>query len=114
MTDFCLHTYRCVHRGTVHIPYLRLCLYPYIQVACIAPLPNYGLLASNSMQGKVVASVLCVVQTLPLYAVTHDRLGVLGTREYALRLLKTPDVTKGYYAVVEAARRGDLFKHGTV
>lgn len=58
--------------------------------------------------------VQCVVQTLPLYAVTHERLGVLGTREYALRLLKTPDVTKGYYAVVEAARRGDLFKHGTV
>lgn len=56
----------------------------------------------------------CVLQTLPLYAVTHERLGVLGTREYALRLLKTPDVTKGYYAVVEAARRGDLFKHGTV
>ena len=54
------------------------------------------------------------LQTFPLYAVTHERLGVLGTREYALRLLKTPDVTKGYYAVVEAARRGDLFKHGTV
>ncbi|KAL3158173.1 hypothetical protein ABBQ32_011762 [Trebouxia sp. C0010 RCD-2024] len=55
-----------------------------------------------------------LLMTLPLYAVTHERLGVLGTREYALRLLKTPDVTKGYYAVVEAARRGDLFKHGTV
>ncbi|KAL3136733.1 hypothetical protein ABBQ38_005450 [Trebouxia sp. C0009 RCD-2024] len=55
-----------------------------------------------------------LLKTLPLYAVTHERLGVLGTREYALRLLKTPDVTKGYYAVVEAARRGDLFKHGTV
>lgn len=61
------------------------------------------------------SSCMCVqLQTIPLYAVTHERLGVLGTREYALRLLKTPDVTKGYYAVVEAARRGDLFKHGTV
>lgn len=54
------------------------------------------------------------LQTIPLYAVTHERLGVLGTREYALRLLKTPEVTKGFRAVVESVRRGDLFKHGTV
>ena len=75
-----------------------------------------GVLTLKSMHGKALISTLhfCVLQTLPLYAVTHERLGVLGTREYALRLLKTPDVTKGYFAVVEAARRGDLFKHGTV
>lgn len=54
------------------------------------------------------------MQTIPLYAVTHERLGVVGTREYALRLLKTPEVTKGFRAVVESVRRGDLFKHGTV
>jgi len=55
-----------------------------------------------------------LMKTIPLFAVTHERLGVLGTREYALRLLKTPEVTKGFRAVVESVRRGDLFKHGTV
>lgn len=55
-----------------------------------------------------------LMKTIPLYAVTHERLGVVGTREYALRLLKTPEVTKGFRAVVESVRRGDLFKHGTV
>ncbi|DBA88595.1 TPA: hypothetical protein ACH3X1_004243 [Trebouxia sp. C0004] len=70
-----------------------------------------GLLKAFLFQESRFYSLL---KTIPLYAVTHERLGVLGTREYALRLLKTPDVTKGYYAVVEAARRGDLFKHGTV
>ncbi len=68
----------------------------------------------NTCQDNLLHLCCVQLQTIPLYAVTHERLGVLGTREYALRLLKTPDVTKGYYAVVEAARRGDLFKHGTV
>lgn len=55
-----------------------------------------------------------LVKTFPLYAVTHEKLGILGTREYALRLLKTPEVTKGYRVVVESARHGDLFRHGTI
>lgn len=39
---------------------------------------------------------------------------MFGCREYALRLLKTPEVTKGFYGVVESARRGDLFKMNTM
>lgn len=92
----------------------------YVHLAPYIIFSNENQICINSLVFHAYAThgltspVHCLLQTLPLYAVTHERLGVLGTREYALRLLKTPDVTKGYYAVVEAARRGDLFKHGTV
>ena len=32
--------------------------------------------------------------TYPLYAVTHENLGLLGTREYAVRLLRQPDLCR--------------------
>ena len=35
-----------------------------------------------------------LLQTYPLYAVTHGNLGLLGTREYATRLLRQPDLCR--------------------
>ena len=35
-----------------------------------------------------------VLTTYPLYAVVHDALGLLGTREYAVRLLRQPDLCR--------------------
>lgn len=35
-----------------------------------------------------------LLKTFPLYAVTHERTGLLGTREYAIRLLGQPSLIK--------------------
>lgn len=35
-----------------------------------------------------------ILKTFPLYAVTHERTGLLGTREYAIRLLGQPSLIK--------------------
>ena len=35
-----------------------------------------------------------LLRTFPLYAVTHERTGLVGTREYAIRLLGQPSLIK--------------------
>ena len=35
-----------------------------------------------------------LLKTFPLYAVTHERTGLIGTREYAIRLLGQPSLIK--------------------
>ena len=35
-----------------------------------------------------------LLKTFPLYAVTHERTGLVGTREYAIRLLGQPSLIK--------------------
>lgn len=35
-----------------------------------------------------------LLRTFPLYAVVHERTGLLGTREYAIRLLGQPSMIK--------------------
>lgn len=35
-----------------------------------------------------------LLKTFPLYVVLNEGLGLLGTREYAIRLLQTPEVCK--------------------
>ena len=35
-----------------------------------------------------------LLATYPLYAVAHGNLGLLGTREYAVRLLRQPDLCR--------------------
>ncbi len=35
-----------------------------------------------------------LLKTFPLYVVLNEGLGLLGTREYAIRLVQTPDVCK--------------------
>lgn len=58
-------------------------------------------LIEKIMLGGVVDSYLHeksrfnkLLKTFPLYVVLNEGLGLLGTREYAIRLLQTPEVCK--------------------
>lgn len=90
---------------------------PFLQFSALQPL-RYTL---HSMKGDLAERKICSVQlierisdrrclvgsflhtesrfnkllrTFPLYAVVHERTGLLGTREYAIRLMGQPSLIK--------------------
>ena len=68
----------------IHTDYSNLCL------QLIERIRQKKCLVESYMMGKSRFNKM--IRSFPLYAVINDRIGLLGTREFAVRLLRQPDI----------------------